>query len=125
TFATSQNVQLSSSTASASIYYTLDGSTPTPSSTLYTAPIPISTDTTLKAIASAPGYVQSGVATATFTFTDQAPPITFAPDGGTYVAAQTVTLSDTDANAKIYYTTDGSAPSSSSNLYSGPIHVAV
>ena len=124
-FGASQNVQLSSATASASIYYTLDGSTPTPSSTPYTAPIPISADTTIKAIASAPGYVQSGVTTATFTFTTQTPTVTFAPAGGTYVKAQSVQLTVADANAKIYYTTDGSTPTAASNLYTGPIPITV
>lgn len=125
TFSTSQSVQMSSSTPSATIFYTTDGSTPSPTSTQYTAPITVSTDTTVKAIASAPGYIQSGVTSATFTFTNQAPPITFAPVAGTYLSAQTVTLTDADASAKIYYTTDGSAPSSSSTLYAGPIQVSV
>ena len=125
TFGTSQNVVLSSATGAASIYYTLDGSTPTPASTLYTSPITIGTDTTLKAIASALDYVQSGVSSATFTFTDQTPQIVVSPAGGTYLNAQTVTLTDADTNAKIYYTTDGSTPSSASSLYSGPIHVVV
>jgi hypothetical protein len=35
-----------------------------------------------------------------------------------------VTLSNTDANAKIYYTIDGSAPSASSTLYAGALQVA-
>ena len=125
TFGTSQNVVLSSATGSASIYYTLDGSTPTPASTLYTSPITIGADTTLKAIASALDYLQSGVSSATFTFTDQTPQIVVSPAGGAYLNAQTVTLTDADANAKIYYTTDGSTPSSASSLYSGPIHVVV
>jgi Legume lectin domain/Chitobiase/beta-hexosaminidase C-terminal domain len=125
TFSASQTVTLTSATASASIYYTLDGSTPIPASKLYTDPITISTDTTLKAISSASGYIQSGVTTATFTFTGQTPAVAVQPAGGTYVAAQKVTLSDTDANAKIYYTADGSAPSASSILYSAPIQVPV
>lgn len=125
TFSTTQNVQISSSTPSASIFYTVDGSTPSPTSTQYTAPLTIAADTTLKAIASAPGYIQSSVTSATFTFTSQVPPITFTPAAGTYLAAQNVTLTDTDANAKIYYTTDGSAPSASSTLYEGPIPVSV
>jgi hypothetical protein len=125
TFSASQSVTLTSATATAGIYYTLDGSTPTPASKLYTDPITITTDTTVKAISSASGYIESGVTTATFTFTGQTPAVAFQPGGGTYVAAQKVTLSDTDANAKIYYTTDGSAPSASSNLYSGPIQVPV
>ncbi len=125
TFASTQSVTISSATSAAAIYYTLDGTTPTAASTQYTAPISISTDTTVNAIASAPGYIQSSVSTATFNFSNQVPPIGFAPAAGTYLNAQAVTLSDTDANAKIYYTTDGSTPSSSSNLYSAPIPVGV
>jgi hypothetical protein len=115
---------LSTTTSSAEIFYTLDGSVPTTASTLYTEPISISTDTTLRAIASAAGYVQSAVSSAAFTFTDQAPAVTFQPGGGTYTAAQMVALSDTDSSANIYYTTDGTTPSGSSTLYSGPITVS-
>src|SRR5208337_774842 len=35
---------------------------------------------------------------------------TFSPSGGTYTAAQTVTLSSATSGATIRYTTDGSAP---------------
>jgi Chitobiase/beta-hexosaminidase C-terminal domain/Legume lectin domain len=125
TFSASQTVTLSSATQSAAIYYTVDGSAPTPASTEYAGPITISADTTIKAMASAPGYLQSSVSSAVFTFTSQTPPVTFAPSGGTYGAAQKVTLSDADANAKIYYTANGSTPSASSTLYTGPINVAV
>lgn len=125
TFSAEQNVQLSSATGSATIYYTLDGSTPTPSSKQYTAPITLSSNTTLKAIASAAGFVQSGVTSATFTFLGQTPAPTITPPGGTYKAAQTVTITDSDQAANIYYTTDGSAPTAASTRYSGPITVAV
>jgi hypothetical protein len=124
TFTASQSVKLSSTTTSADIYYTLDGSVPTPASTLYTGPITISTDTTLNAIASAPDYVQSAVSSAVFTFQNQTPAPTFTPGAGTYTATQKVTISDTDSNASIYYTTNGSTPGTSSNLYSGPITVS-
>lgn len=46
-----QNVAISCATQNASIYYTLDGTEPTASSTLYTNPINIAQTTTLKAIA--------------------------------------------------------------------------
>jgi hypothetical protein len=124
TFSSSQSVTLSSTTASSSIYYTLDGSTPTSSSTLYTAPFTVSTNTTVKAIASAPNFVQSAVSSAVFTFDDQTPTVTFLPAPGTYASAQSVTLSDTDGNARIYYTVDGSAPTASSTLYTGLIQVS-
>lgn len=67
-FSSSQGVTLSSTTASAEIHYTLNGATPTSSSTLYNGPITIATNTTVNAIASATGYIQSGVSSATFTF---------------------------------------------------------
>ena len=124
TFASAQTVTLTDSTTSATMYFTLDGTTPTPSSTQYTGPITIGTATTLKAIGTAPGYVQSGVATATFTFSNQTPAVTFSPSTGTYSSAQTVKLADSDANAKIYYTTDGTTPTASSTLYSAPVTVS-
>jgi len=124
TFSASQSVTLSTTTAAASIYYTQDGTLPTPASTLYTGPLTISADTTVKAIASAAGYVQSGVTSASFTLTGQTPPLSFSPAGGTYLSAQQVTLSDTDAAAKIYYTTDGTTPTAASTRYAGTIAVA-
>ncbi len=45
------------------------------------------------------------------------------PQGGTYAAAQQVTLSDTSAGASLFYTLDGSVPTSSSTLYTGPITI--
>ncbi|QKV77716.1 chitobiase/beta-hexosaminidase C-terminal domain-containing protein [Amycolatopsis sp. Hca4] len=48
---------------------------------------------------------------------------TFSPPGGTYSSAQTVTISSATSGATIRYTTDGSTPTASSTLYSGPISV--
>jgi hypothetical protein len=44
---------------------------------------------------------------------------------GSYVGSQTVTITDATSGAKIYYTTDGTIPSSASLLYSGPISIPV
>jgi hypothetical protein len=48
------------------MYYTTDGTTPTTGSTLYTAPIAVTTSLTLKVLAVATGFLNSAVASATF-----------------------------------------------------------
>ena len=67
-YTTPISVSLTTPTDNATIYYTLDGTTPTTSSALYTTPITISQTTTVKAIATAAGYTNSPVASATYTF---------------------------------------------------------
>jgi N-acetylneuraminic acid mutarotase len=53
-----------------------------------------------------------------------AAPPTFSPAAGTYTSAQTVTISDTTSNATIYYTTNGTTPTTSSSVYSGAVAVS-
>lgn len=55
---------------------------------------------------------------------EPAPTPTFDPPAGTYTGAQSVTISDTAPHATIYYTTDGSTPTTSSTQYSGSITVS-
>jgi Chitobiase/beta-hexosaminidase C-terminal domain len=52
-------------------------------------------------------------------------PPTFSPGAGTYATPQTITISTTTANATIYYTTDGSTPTTSSAQYSSAINVSI
>ena len=49
---------------------------------------------------------------------------TFSPATGIYTSAQTVTISDITPGAVIYYTTNGTTPTTSSTLYSAPITVS-
>ncbi len=49
----------------------------------------------------------------------------FAPGWGTYTSSQTVTISDSTVGATIYYTTDGSNPTTASNVYTAPITIGV
>src|ERR1035437_3189608 len=123
-FLTAQTVTLSTTTAGATIRYTIDGSTPSATvGTVYSGPVTMSATTTLKAIAYASGLTNSGVATAVYNIL-VAPP-SFSPTGGNYLTAQTVTLSTTTAGAAIRYTIDGSTPSDTvGTVYSGPVTVS-
>jgi len=47
----------------------------------------------------------------------QAPPV-IAPNGGSYIYKANISLTAPDSNASIYYTLDGTTPSTSSLLYS-------
>ena len=64
-YADAQTVTISCTTTGAAIYYTLDGSTPTASSTPYTSALTISQTTTVKAVA-VKDNEQSAVATTTY-----------------------------------------------------------
>jgi hypothetical protein len=66
-YSVSQTITIACATAGASIFYTTNGSTPTTSSTPYTAPIMINTTSTVQAIAIAAGYTQSAVGSAAYT----------------------------------------------------------
>jgi hypothetical protein len=124
TYASIQTVSINSATPLATIYYTTDGTTPTTSSTLYSGPITVSNSETLGAIATANNYSTSAVAAAAFTIAPPASTPTFTPGAGTYTSAQTVTIASPTPSAIIYYTSDGTTPTTASNLYIGPITVA-
>ena len=64
-------VTLSSATAGAEIHYTLDGSEPTASSAIYSDPIVINENTTIKAIATKEGLDASPVVTAAYVVSDK------------------------------------------------------
>jgi hypothetical protein len=123
TYSSPQMVTISDATAGATIYYTTDGTNPTTSSTVFTVPIPVGSTATIKAIAAAPGLANSAVATAIYTIAPPAATPTFSVPSGTYTSVQTVAISDTTAGATIFYTTDGSTPSTASTQYTGTISV--
>jgi len=59
-------VSLATTTSAATIYYTVDGSTPSASSPQYFAPFLVASNLTVKAIATAPGNASSNVTSQTF-----------------------------------------------------------
>ncbi len=122
TYSGPRAVTLYDSSPGVSIYYTTDGSTPTTQSTLYAGPITISTTTTINAVASGNGYSSSPVASGTYTMQAAVPG--FSPMPSIYIGAQAVTLNDSSPGVTIYYTTDGSAPTTQSPTYIAPITVS-
>jgi len=49
---------------------------------------------------------------------------TFAPAAGTYTGTQSVTITDATSGATIYYTADGSTPTTASAVYTAPVNVS-
>jgi hypothetical protein len=127
TYSSSQTITISVTTSGASIRYTTDGATPTPTyGTPYSGPITVSSNQTVKAIAYETGWNPSSVASAGYTIIPGVATPTFSPPPGTYSFPQTVSLGTTTSGAFIRYTTDGTTPTSSSGyVYSGGINVEV
>jgi len=121
-YTSAQTVSFADATPGATYYYTTNGAVPTTSSTLYTGPITVSASETVEAIAVAPGYSSSAASAAKYTLVAQAP--TFSPVAGSYTSAQTVTFADATPGATIYYTTNGTVPTTASTQYAGPITVS-
>lgn len=124
TFGAPQQVTMTCSTANSTIYYTLDGSTPTTSSTRYTGPVTISATSTLRAFATASGLDASQVEFGEYRIVNQVSKPVISPAGGFFNAPQQVTLSTSTSGATLRYTLDGSTPSATSTLYSGPLTIS-
>ncbi|MCH5187686.1 MAG: chitobiase/beta-hexosaminidase C-terminal domain-containing protein [Oscillospiraceae bacterium] len=117
-----KNVKLKSDTSGATIYYTLDGSTPTTDSDKYTTSGINITDvgtTYIYAIAVKSGYKDSAVASIPVTVTRTANPTISAQ---TVSSGRKITLSAA-SGATIYYTLNGTTPTTSSKKYSSAITV--
>jgi hypothetical protein len=74
TFFATQSVTLSDATSGASIFYTTDGTTPNSSSNRYTSAIVINSTTTIKAMATAAGLLNSAVTSALYVIQSQSAP---------------------------------------------------
>src|SRR5206468_2116428 len=113
-----QTLTLTDVTPGAAIYYTYtaSGTTPTTGSTLYTGPITINSSGIVEAIATAAGFAQSKISSKAYTYSLQSPAMApaFSLAGGTYNSPQSLTLTDATPGATIYYTTNGTSPTTSS-----------
>ena len=106
-------VSITCGTEGSTIHYTLDNSEPTASSTEYTVPFSVTSPTTVKAIATNPNLPSSVVAELVIPQVDTP---TIQNNGSNAVSITTTTV-----GATIYYTTDGSTPTTSSAKYTVPL----
>ena len=116
TYYEAQTVTIACTTSGASIYYTIDGTTPSPDAgTLYSSPITISETTTVKAIAVKEGMNNSSVATATYIIQDAPSTMTIAEARAladneyalvqgvvTFIDARNVYIQDATAGIDLY-----------------------
>ena len=110
---TTSKVSITCDIPGSSIYYTTDGNDPTTSSTGYSAPFSVNSTTTVKAIATHATLPTSAV---TELLISQVATPTIQNNGNNAISITTTTPS-----ATIYYTTDGSDPTTSSTEYSNPL----
>lgn len=108
------SISLSCDTASATIYYTVDGSDPRSSATreVYSASLTYAAPMTLRAFACKEGSADSAVLDATYSTAKVAAP-TFSPTAGAVASGTDVAISSDTAGATIKYTTDGTDPRTS------------
>ena len=128
TYNTAQSVTITSDDPTVTIYYTTDGSDPTTSSTKikYNGDVTISSTTTLKYSAVDAAGNWATVQIRTYIIDTSAPVVTANVTTGTYNAPQTVSLTAADDTGTIiYYTTDGTDPTTSSTIikYNGAITI--
>jgi formylglycine-generating enzyme len=88
------NVTITCNTEGAIIYYTTDGSTPTTASTEYTAPISVTTTTTIKAIGTLDQFEDSDVAEETYTIGSTGNDMVLIP-GGSFSMGDTQGVGET------------------------------
>ena len=113
-------VTLTCNTENAVIHYTLDGTDPDVSSTVYISPFTLSDNTTIKAIA-----IKNDKTSAIVTKVYEIPEQTIVTEPEIIITENgEVTLVNSTDGATIYYTTDGTNPSTSSQVYSEAFVIA-
>ncbi|MCK9482352.1 MAG: chitobiase/beta-hexosaminidase C-terminal domain-containing protein [Bacteroidia bacterium] len=116
-------VTLTSTTAGATIYYTVDGSEPDETGIEYTAPIALTLPETIKAIAIATDMVDSSVATFAYTKLQVSTPIP-SIEAGEVLIGDEIEISCATPGATIYYTVNGDDPETLGSEYTAAITVS-
>src|SRR4029453_17247529 len=108
-------VTLTSATGGAQLYWTLDGTDPSPSNGfLYTSPFVLGTNGTLQVKGLKNGFVSSQTISGNFSLTVANPVIS--PAGAITNNTVKVALTSATAGAQLYWTLDGTDPSPSNGF---------
>ena len=113
TYTGSVTITMSTSTAGATIMYTVNGG----SAAAYGGPITASTTSTISAYAALGGLVDSDTATSAFTIQAVSPVIT--PVSGSFIGSTAVTITTGTSGATVMYSTNGGT----ATVYGGPFTV--
>ncbi len=118
-------ITMTCATAGATIYYTTNGDTPTSSSTAYDpeSKPTITSACTIKAIGIKAGLTDSDVASVSYTIAAPCATPTFSVAEGVVDKGTIVSLSCATDDATIYYTTNGTTPTTSSSVYSSSLTI--
>jgi hypothetical protein len=124
TYSTAQLVYIYDITPSSTIHYTTDGTTPTTSSAVYSGPVVVSANETIRALATAPTLTKSATAAAIYSIGKVVATPTFSLPAGSYTSAQSVAITDITPGSTIYYTLNGNTPTTASTKYTKPVAIA-
>ncbi len=116
-----QILTITTTTPDVNIYYTTDGSNPDSTARLYTTALEIDTSVLIKAIAVKEGWQHSDIATRLYTF--EADTVVFSLNTGSFINAQMLELSTSTNGAQIFYTTNGTIPEKTDNLYNSTFQI--
>jgi hypothetical protein len=128
TYTGTQMVTITDTTPGSTVFYTLDGTKPGTtaggSTFQYSTAISVASSETVTALATAPSYTTSATSSAAYVINNTlpaAPTPVITPGTGNYTSAQTVSISD--PGTTIFYTTNGTPPTTGSTQYTAPFVV--
>ncbi len=121
-----KSVTLTSDTPESSIYYTLDGTAPSVSGTRYTGAITFTATAKLRAIAVSGSLTENAILEYTVKIPQAPTPTASVSNGlfsGNIVSSGSQIKLTSVSGATLYYTTDGTEPTSASKVYSSPFTI--
>jgi hypothetical protein len=127
TYTSEQTLTITEAIPGSTIYYELTGTVSTNGYVQYTGPVSLAYGGVeiLQAYATETGYDQSNYLLAQYTLNYPAAPApVLSLPSGSYSGTQSLTITDSLTGATIYYTNDGTTPTTSSTEYTGPITVS-